>query len=70
MPDHHLLTRYRQQAALQTILRHAAAQTSPTDLPVTASPGDLRGIPIIGKGVGGAIPHTAPHHSPLLHHDH
>lgn len=27
---------------------------------VQASPGDLRGIPVIGRGVGGAIRHSRP----------
>jgi hypothetical protein len=31
-----------------------------SDLPVTGGEASRRGIPIVGRGTGGAIPHTSP----------
>ena len=59
------LTRYTQAATYAHILRHATRSSTTTTssggVIGLASPGELRGIPAIGKSVTGAIPGTVPH---------
>lgn len=60
-----LRTRHHQEAERQAKTMAQAAREAPAHVPMTAAklPGDpmaLRGIPVIGRGVGGASPGTRP----------
>lgn len=69
---HHLLQRHllhHQQHTAADLARHATAPQPgliPTDpacpTPAGGDPMQLRGIPVIARGVGGTSPGTAPHH--------
>ena len=56
--DHHLLTRFKTLAQVAEIYRNAALggdDGSDVDEACAGSPGDLRGLPAIGRGSAGAI---------------
>lgn len=56
-----LLERHRLRRQQAIALAEAASVTPLQKRVVKAEPGDLRGIPVIGAGVGGASPGTSPH---------
>lgn len=74
LADMRLLPRFREHAELRTeqarVLRSEASRAAAAGLDVPAmrahtkaEPGDLRGIPVIGVGVGGVSPGTSPESS-------
>lgn len=54
----------RHQAA--ALLAAGADSPGPRPRSAKAEPGDLRGIPVLARGVGGAIRGTSPHTSRIL----
>lgn len=56
-----LLERHRLKRQQAIALAETAGDTPLPKRVTKAEPGDLRGIPVIGPGVGGASPGTSPH---------